>query len=68
MNTETKQLRRSQIKGIIFCLVCILAFYGMSCLASYILGWYVFANDNYFIGFMVVEMFFVVAAIAGASA
>lgn len=64
MNTETKQLRRSQIKGIIFCLVCILAFYGMSCLASYILGWYVFANDNYFIGFMVVEMFFVVAAIA----
>ena len=64
MNTETKQLRRSQIKGIVFCLVCMVAVYGMSCLASYILGRDVIANDSCLIGFMVVEMVFVVAVIA----
>lgn len=64
MNTEIKQLRGSQIKGIIFCVVCMLALYCMSCLASNMLHRDVFANDNYLIWFMLVELIFVVAVIA----
>lgn len=64
MNTETKQLRGKQIKGIIFCLVCMLSVYGLSRLVSHILGRDVFENDNYFIIFMGVEIIFTVAAIA----
>ena len=64
MNTETKQLRTIQIKGIAFCVVCILAVYGVSWLLSRILQKDVLNNDYCFVGLVAIVILLVLAIIA----
>ena len=64
MNNEIKQLRGIRIKGVSFCIVCMLAIWSVSTGASIVLHKDVFSNDYCFVGFMVSEVLFVLSMIA----
>lgn len=64
MNTEVGQLRKMQITGIVFCIVCIVTVCGVLWLLSSILQKDVLNNEYCFVGFVVVLILFVLAILA----